>query len=121
MNANSKKRILILDDDNDFTEFLKDRLRYEGYEVTCGDNGKIGLKLVKKFQPHLILLDLKMPVLNGVEFLQKLKKKRIDLPILIITSYKEMLNGTSVDKFSVQGILEKPVEVERVVEVVKNI
>ena len=68
------ERILLVDDDPDILEFLSYNLKREGYEVECCNNGMDALKIVSKFIPALILLDIMMPDLDGIETCIELRK-----------------------------------------------
>ena len=69
-----KKKILIIDDDYHSARFLAKRLRTRNYEVMVSDDGDQGLQKVKERTPDLILLDMIMPQLSGIEVFEKLKQ-----------------------------------------------
>lgn len=69
----SASRILIVDDEADILEFVQYNLRKEGYQTEIADNGKLALEKAKKFHPHLILLDIMMPVMDGIETCRELR------------------------------------------------
>lgn len=83
-----KEKILIVDDEEDFSSTLKDRLLFSGYDVICASNGSLAVDLARDQKPDLVLLDIMMPLMNGHQcwsFFQKdseLKK----IPILILTA-----------------------------------
>src|SRR5512137_2265171 len=62
------KRVLVVEDDHDTRELLVEALRMEGYEVAAAPDGVQGLEHARRVQPHVILLDLMMPVMSGWEF-----------------------------------------------------
>ncbi|MDZ4845498.1 MAG: response regulator transcription factor [Chitinophagales bacterium] len=66
-------RILIVDDEADILEFVQYNLRKEGYDTEIADNGKAAIEKAKKFHPHLILLDIMMPVMDGIETCRELR------------------------------------------------
>ncbi len=66
----SKGRILLVEDDEGAKEFMSMALSYEGYEVAVALDGYTALQLVETFQPGLILLDMRMPLMDGEEFLK---------------------------------------------------
>lgn len=85
------KKILIIDDNEVFTKTLKDTLHSEKYLVTGVTNGEDGLKEMTKSTPDIIILDLLMPKMGGVEFLDALKKKGGNkIPILISSQLSKM-------------------------------
>ena len=67
-------RILIIDDETDILEFVKYNLSRDGYEVYTACNGSEGLETAVEVRPHLILLDMMMPVMNGVEYFRALNE-----------------------------------------------
>ena len=66
-NKPMKHRILLVDDEPDIIEFIRYNLAREGYEVFTAENGKVALELAAKHKPHLILLDMMMPVMGGIQ------------------------------------------------------
>lgn len=99
-----KQKILIIDDEQPVREAIKDLLDGEGYDIFLAENGKEGLSLFKKVSPILVILDLKMPVMNGAEFLQHIKISPLDpYSVIVLTGHgddedvKECFNlGVSV-------------------------
>lgn len=71
---NGDKKILIVDDEDDILEFLEYNLKNEGYEVATAINGKEAILTAIKFQPDLILLDIMMPEMDGIEVCNQLRK-----------------------------------------------
>lgn len=70
---NSSSRILIVDDEPDILDFLQYNLKKEGYETETAENGKQAIQKAKEFSPHLILLDIMMPVMDGMEACRELR------------------------------------------------
>ena len=89
------KKILVVDDDKTFTELVHDGVDKEMYEVSTAADGVEALAEVEKSVPDLILLDIMMPRMNGVEFLEKLKEKHDSKIPVIITSNDSSLETIS--------------------------
>ena len=89
MTANQKKSILIVEDDPELADVYHTLLVQAGYTVNLAHNGKDALKLADEHNPKLILLDLRMPVMDGVEFLEKysLKEKHPDVKVVVFSNY----------------------------------
>lgn len=89
MTGNQKKSILIVEDDPELAEVYHTLLVQAGYTVNVAHNGKDALKLSDEHDPALILLDLRMPVMDGVEFLEKysLKEKHPDVKVVVFSNY----------------------------------
>lgn len=79
-------KILLIDDDHDNLRLLKRVLINEGYDVADADSGTAGLQELSQFQPDLVLLDVNMPDLNGLETIKLLKKKDSNLAVIFITA-----------------------------------
>ncbi len=79
------KKILIIDDDEIFTKTLTDFLSKEKYDIYHAKNGLEGLNILEKNEPDIIILDLLMPKMGGMEFLEELRNKKLgrEIPILI--------------------------------------
>ncbi|MBF0492704.1 MAG: response regulator [Deltaproteobacteria bacterium] len=78
------KKILIIDDERELTELMKDRLELEGFEVSCAYDGVEGLLLATQEKPELILLDLLIPKMDGQQVYQTLKKNTQTASIRVI-------------------------------------
>ena len=93
------KKILVVDDDPTFIKVMTDKLSSVGYEVISAKDGEEGLKMAFEIKPDLVLLDVKMPKLDGIGFLKAIKEKKDVEPIpVLITS-----NLGTVDQIS-EGI-----------------
>jgi CheY-like chemotaxis protein len=82
-------KILILEDDQTLQTAYKLLLENEGHDVTAVDNGKEGLEVLKNLQPDLILLDLLMPVMDGMTFLRKLRESGDDTKVVVLTNFDQ--------------------------------
>ena len=83
----SKIKILLVDDEPDILEILSFNLSNEGYQIFTAENGKEGLKLADKHLPHLIILDVMMPVMDGIEACERLRMdKRFENTVILFLS-----------------------------------
>ena len=73
MQSNSPPKLLIIDDEKEYCSLMEDFFSGEGFSVEITDNGMDGLSKVETFQPDIILLDKKMPLMDGVEFLKRVR------------------------------------------------
>jgi DNA-binding response OmpR family regulator len=78
--------ILIIEDDAAMLRGLKDNFEYEGYIVKTATDGERGLDAVFKIKPDLLILDLMLPKINGYEICQRVRKEKLDLPIIMLTA-----------------------------------
>jgi len=84
-----KKKILVVDDEESIHLLYREELEAEGYKVYSAMNGEEALKKVDTVQPDLVVLDVKMPGMDGIEVLARIKKKHSSLPVILHTAYPE--------------------------------
>ena len=121
MEAPLKGKILVVDDEPDIVEIIKVRLEADHYEVTGARNGLEALEKLKKMNPHLIILDLNMPKMGGVEFYQHICDSNAvpKYPVLVLTARVNM--EQLFREFHVNGFLHKPFKGEQLLEEVRTI
>jgi len=117
-----KKRILIVDDEPDLLRAIAFRLEIEGYKTLTARDGKRGLELAKKERPDLILLDIKLPVMDGKYVCQRLKSddnfKKIPVILLTASVVGKRVNIKKV--FGADDYILKPFEPEELLNKVKK-
>ena len=88
----NNKKVLIIDDNIDLSSVLVDKFSASGFEADSADNGEIGLKKALETHPDVILLDLVMPVMDGIEMLKRLRKDEWgkDAKVVILTLLDEV-------------------------------
>ena len=82
-----KKRILIAEDEDSLRLFYEEELKAEGYEVLTARNGREAIQQLEETRPDLILLDIVMPVMDGMEALGRILRKDRKIPVILNTSY----------------------------------
>jgi CheY-like chemotaxis protein len=83
------KKILVVDDEESIRFLYKEELEDEGYIVECATNGEEALQKLPIFKPDLISLDIKMPVMDGIEALKRIRETERHLPIVLCSAYGE--------------------------------
>ena len=83
------KRILVVDDEESIRFLYKEELQEDGYIVECAKNGEEALEMLPVFKPDLVSLDIKMPVMDGIEALKRIREKERQLPIILCSAYGE--------------------------------
>lgn len=101
-------KILIVDDNKNMQIILKNLLEDEGYEIISSVTGKGGLKLFKEQSPNLILLDIRLPEMNGIDILQQITKIDSDIPIIMITAYGDVETAVETMKLGAFDYITKP-------------
>lgn len=85
----TSKRILVVDDEENIRELYRDEFVEEGYEVRLASDGIEALAAVEAFHPDLITLDVKMPGIDGIEVLRRIREKDPRVPVLLLTAFGE--------------------------------
>ena len=110
----SQRSILIVDDDPDILSIVEEILLLEGYAVRTASNGLEALRRVEDEPPRLILLDMRMPVMDGWQFASALRSQRAsEVPILVMTAAKDA--GERAREINAEGYLSKPFDIDELV------
>jgi two-component system nitrogen regulation response regulator NtrX len=120
-----KPRILIIDDEAGIRDTLRMILEYEGYEVLQAATGQDGLRIVEREAPDMVFLDIKMPGMDGLEVLQKLRHLVDQTPIVVISGHVEQGGASSTEaaqaiKLGARDFIEKPPTQDRILVTVRN-
>lgn len=114
MGQHSSAAVLVVEDEADIRETLRDILEMEGYRVCCAENGQEALHVLSKVRPMLILLDLMMPVMSGYELLKRLRESS-ELATIPVTVVSAIGDRSAVPDALV---LKKPVDLEVLLDMV---
>ena len=106
--------ILVTDDDPDIREVLKDRLESLGYRVLAAATAQEGLDLIEAQNPHLALLDVEMPDMNGIDMLRELRRREHDTTVIMITAYGTMERAVRAMKEGAYDFIQKPFEPDHI-------
>ena len=117
---NAKERIMIVDDEKIVRESLYHWFLDEGYEVDTAESGEVALKKFDKGKYDLILLDMKMPGMSGLDLLPKLKQIDDDCFVILITAYASVPSAIQALKEGAFDYITKPVDPEELNHIVKN-
>jgi PAS domain S-box-containing protein len=105
-------RLLLIDDEPDILRVLSRSLCADGYEVLTAQNGKEGLAVFQKERPAIILTDIKMPGMDGIEVLKAIKKQDEDAEVIIITGHGDIDNAIEALKYGASDFINKPIRDE---------
>jgi len=102
-------KIAIIEDDAAISQMYRIKFETEGYDVDTAENGKLGLELIDKMKPDMVLLDLMMPEMNGDEMLQKLRKTAFgsDVKVIILTNMGESEAPAIIKELGVLAFIVK--------------
>lgn len=102
-------KIAIIEDEPVISQMYRMKFEAEGFEVEVADNGEIGVEMVSKIKPDIILLDLRMPVMSGTEALKKIRESKWGqgIPVLILTNVGEQEAPAALRKLNVHSYIVK--------------
>ena len=113
-------KILIVDDEPFNLDLLEQELADLGYLSECAGNGRQALQKIDKLEPDLVLLDYRMPEMNGIDVLREIRQRRKDLPVIMITAYGTIDVAVEAVKAGADDFVTKPFDSEHLAVVVKK-
>jgi DNA-binding NtrC family response regulator len=108
-----KGQLLIVDDDEDIRRTLGDRLRADGYDVKTAANGAEGLRQIRCDAPEVVLLDMQMPEMDGLDVLRQLRTMEMSSTVIVITAYGSIESAVAAMREGAFDFVAKPFEMER--------
>ena len=120
MNKN-EKYILVVDDNKDYLGLISDVLNSEGYNVIQKENGICAINYMHEHIPDLVLLDIRLPGMNGLKVLEKMKKITRELTIIIITAYGDIDNRKTAMKLGAYDYITKPFDYNELINNINSI
>ncbi len=112
--------ILIIDDDNAIRDTLNIFLSESGFKISTAKSGEEGLELIKKEHPELIICDLKLPKLNGLDILKNLNEYDPAIPVIIMTAYGDSQSTIKAIQLGAYDYIEKPLDIDRLNVLIKR-
>jgi two-component system response regulator (stage 0 sporulation protein F) len=116
-----KQKILIVDDDEGVRDMLADFFGVLGYDPILACNGREALQLLEQNDVVLVLSDIKMPVMDGIEMLKRIKKRWGDLDVILITGYGPDYSWESVKKAGAADYVSKPFNIDVIERKVRSL
>ena len=113
--------VLIIDDEESFASTLATRLELRGMEVRTAFSGKEGLAILESWSPRLLLLDMRMPEMSGIDVLRIVRARTPALPVLVITGHCSEQDYDAALALEVQGYHAKPLDFEEVMKSIRSI
>ncbi len=113
-------KILVIDDERSIRNTMKDILEFEKHQVVVAENGKVGLDAVQNNAFDLVFSDIKMPEMDGIEFLSKLAEMEYDAPVVMISGHGNIDTAVECIKKGAFDFIEKPIDLNRLLITVRN-
>jgi two-component system alkaline phosphatase synthesis response regulator PhoP len=116
------RRILFVDDEPDIREFISYSLSRKGFQVFTAPDGKAGYELAVEHRPHLVILDILMPVMNGYETCRRMRKNPLftETKILFLSALSESYVRELGEQLDADGYISKPVRMEMLIRKVSE-
>mgnify|MGYP000922319508 CR=1 FL=1 len=114
------KSILIVDDEENISSFLRDSFVEKGYTVWTAPDGAAGLAQFATHTPDIVILDLKLPDMDGIEILRKIKAERPDTQVIMITAYGKIKSAVEAIKLGAYDYVAKPFKFSEINVIVEN-
>ena len=113
-------RILVIDDEESIRNTLQEILEYEKYDVNLASDGNEGLEFIKQNSYDVILCDIKMPGLDGIEVLERVIRLQPDAPVIMISGHGNIDTAVDAIKKGAYDFIEKPLDLNRLLITIKN-
>ena len=105
-------KILVVDDEQGVCDMLEKFLKIKGYEVSTALSGEEALTLVKEEKPHIVLLDIRMPEMDGLECLERIKEIDKEIGVIMITAIKQEEVGKKAMELGAYDYITKPLSLQ---------
>jgi CheY-like chemotaxis protein len=108
--------VLVVEDDASILDVVRSALEAEGYDVCTATNGKEGLDRIAQCTPSLVLLDMRMPILDGWQFARELKRRSIEVPVVVMTAAQNARRWA--EEIEADAYLAKPFDLDDLLDTV---
>ncbi len=115
-----KPRILVVDDEPAIRDTMRMILEYEGYDVLLAGSGQEGLPMAERESPDLVFLDIKMPGMDGLEVLSRLRGTNEALPVVIVSAHGTTATALEAGRLGAFRFIEKPLSKDYVLDAVRE-
>jgi len=116
-----KYRILVVEDEEDLRQLFSDILTYNGYEVETASEGHQGLEMFRQGGFDLVFTDLRMPGMSGWKVAKGIKKRKENIPVVMITGSTLQLETSELKKSGVDFVINKPFKIDNILRLVREV
>ena len=114
------EKVLLVDDEEDFLEVMGERLMSRGIDVTTSASAEDALEQIEKDIFDAVILDLQMPVMDGIDTLKKIKARHPEIQVILLTGHATVEKGVEAIKSGAMDLVEKPADLEVLGEKIKK-
>jgi DNA-binding NtrC family response regulator len=116
----ARSTLLVIDDEPNILTSLRRALELEGYNVEVAGSGRVGLEKIEEKDVDLVMLDVMMPEMDGLETLKRIREKHADLPVIMMSGHASIESAVQATKLGAHDFLEKPLGTEKTLISVRN-
>ena len=116
----ARRRVLIVDDDTNLSGALAEALENDGFQTACSGDGQNAIRLIDSFRPHVMLLDIWVPGMNGIEILRSVRDKDDECRVIMFSGHGTIAMAVRAIQLGAFDYIEKPCSLSRLVESVKK-
>lgn len=116
----NKLEVLLVDDEKDFRQLMQFWLESKGYSATVASNGQDALEMIAKKRPDVVFLDIRMPVMDGIETLKRIRDTDKTLPVILISAYVNDPKAKDITSYGVSGVFYKGKNFEEVLPLLES-
>jgi DNA-binding response OmpR family regulator len=113
-------KVLLVDDEEEFAATLAERLELRGFQVATANDGEEALRLVQTDPPEVVVLDVRMPGLGGMDVLRKMRSDHAHIPVILLTGLGSTTEGIEGMRLGAFDFLMKPVQIEALIEKIRD-
>lgn len=115
--ATRSVRVLYVEDDKNIQRLIAEWLTLKGFEVACADNGKLGIEKARQWHPDVILMDVRMPVMDGPDAIRHLRDypPTAQTPIFVLSAYTDAKTRDTCERAGADGFFTKPPDFNKII------
>ena len=117
----SNQLVLVVDDEASIRRSLEGVLKDEGFSVVLAEDGESAIRILMNTRPALILLDIWMPGMDGLETLRKIKEIHQDIPVVMISGHATISTAVAATRLGAMDFLEKPLDLSGTIQLVRRV
>lgn len=118
--TNNRQRVLLVDDDPDLLKLVSVRLEANDYQVLAVDSGELALAELTQFRPHVVVTDLKMPGMDGMELFHTIQQQDYHIPVIVLTAHGTIPDAVAAAQEGVFSYLVKPVDAKVLLDSIRR-
>jgi len=121
LNTKNKARILVVDDEPELRILLSQVLENAGYDIKEASDGEEAIQLLKKEKYDLTLLDIQMPILDGIKVLKYIKDHSLGTKAIMLTGYADLKHAMEAKEYGAKDFIGKPYKIEDIIATVERV